>query len=320
MVKFLLTFCIFSLWLIWARHYYICEVKGLCFGAVAGRDEGKFRDVAHSLALKADDIILLENYPQVMFDDSSPQPIFDPKHSHDSFLLKIAELMRQQPQTKLLITARYLQSEKWVSQNKGKFADLGQARAVAIANKLAQEFQIEPERLQTVSVKMIQDTLKEALDFNLLNYQPLQIADNNLNNDKPKKDTSLLNQAKNSIMDVTYYDQSTNFDYGSQTFKPSRDFYVYSDSLQSYFKDKSTQKLIITGHTDTKGDEKFNYQLGLKRANAVRQFLQKQGLKVSVETQSKGETEPVTNDQNADGSLNETAAAQNRRVNLKIVK
>jgi outer membrane protein OmpA-like peptidoglycan-associated protein len=319
MVKFLLTFSIFALWLIWARHYYICQVKGLCFDAVPGRDEQKFRDVAHSLSLKADEIILLENYPQVMFDDSSPQPIFDPRHSHDSFFLKIAQLMQQQPQTNLLITARYLQSEKWVSQNKGKFADLGQARAVSIANKLVQEFQIAPERLQTFSVKMIQDTLRDALDFNLLNYKPNQLADNNPNN-KPKTDTSLLNQAKNSITDVTYYDQSTNFDSGSQTFKPNQDFYVYSDSLKSYFKNRSTQKLIITGHTDTKGDEKFNYQLGLKRANAVRQFLQKQGITIKIETQSKGETETVVNDQNADGSLNETAAAQNRRVNLKIVK
>ncbi|MCU0240856.1 MAG: OmpA family protein [Vicinamibacteria bacterium] len=72
----------------------------------------------------------------------------------------------------------------------------------------------------------------------------------------------------------------------------------------------------IEGHTDATGATEYNHQLGLERANAVRQYLHDQhGIALSrIEVISYGEAKPVVD--------NKTAAnrAQNRRVVIRILE
>ncbi|WP_395322062.1 OmpA family protein [Variovorax sp. UC74_104] len=56
------------------------------------------------------------------------------------------------------------------------------------------------------------------------------------------------------------------------------------------------QSLTITGHTDRLGDEAYNEQLGLRRANTVRDYLKGAGVGVPMDVRSMGEREPVTRD------------------------
>jgi|GEM_PF-1004708 len=56
------------------------------------------------------------------------------------------------------------------------------------------------------------------------------------------------------------------------------------------------QSLKITGHTDRLGDEAYNDQLGLRRANTVRDYLKGAGVDVPMDVRSMGEREPVTRD------------------------
>jgi outer membrane protein OmpA-like peptidoglycan-associated protein len=68
-------------------------------------------------------------------------------------------------------------------------------------------------------------------------------------------------------------------------------------------------KLLITGHTDSDGDDKVNLALSQKRAAAVKDALIKSGIgQTRLQTDGKGETEPAADNNSADGK------AQNRRV------
>lgn len=52
----------------------------------------------------------------------------------------------------------------------------------------------------------------------------------------------------------------------------------------------------LVGHTDRLGSEQYNHDLGLKRAQTVGRYLQKQGITSPITVESKGETQPVTTD------------------------
>jgi outer membrane protein OmpA-like peptidoglycan-associated protein len=317
-IRLFITFIVFISWFSWAHHYYICEVRNLCHPSIPLTDSVKFYNVAHTLKLKAGEYIILDNYPEFCFDFASPQAI--ELAGHKAYYAELVDFLNKNPEAELRITGRYLQKEQAQAQKQGRYNDLGIARAMAVVDKLHNEFRIDNRRLHAHSQAMVQDTLVAPIDFEALNYTP-PLADNRL--DSPKiaelPDTNLINQIENSLSDVTYFDKSMNFDYGSQTFDPGSDFLVYVDSIASYFKKNPTHTLLIIGHTDTKGETKFNEQLGLRRADAVRQFLIKKSIKASIKTESKGETEPILPDQNPDGSYIEAAMSKNRRVNIKIM-
>lgn len=71
--------------------------------------------------------------------------------------------------------------------------------------------------------------------------------------------------------------------------------------------------VLVVGHTDSKGTAKYNQVLGQKRANAVKNWLVKQGVKKQVITAlSKGESQPVASNKTKSGR------AENRRAVITI--
>jgi peptidoglycan-associated lipoprotein len=78
---------------------------------------------------------------------------------------------------------------------------------------------------------------------------------------------------------------------------------------------KSSVWVEIEGHTDNVGDKKFNEQLGLARAEAVKKYLYEQHQvplhKMNVITY--GEDRPATDNKTRDGR------AQNRRVVIRVL-
>ena len=67
--------------------------------------------------------------------------------------------------------------------------------------------------------------------------------------------------------------------------------------------------LEIQGHTDATGSDAYNYKLGEERAEAVRRYLNKQGVALNrMSTISYGSAEPVESNKTKDGR------AKNRRV------
>jgi len=72
--------------------------------------------------------------------------------------------------------------------------------------------------------------------------------------------------------------------------------------------------LEIQGHTDSTGPEEYNYRLGEARAEAVRRFLNKQGISLNrMSTISYGKAEPVESNKTKEGR------AKNRRVVVVVL-
>ncbi|BDU39733.1 OmpA family protein [Vibrio nigripulchritudo] len=74
----------------------------------------------------------------------------------------------------------------------------------------------------------------------------------------------------------------------------------------------SNGALVVEGHTDSTGSEKYNMTLGLKRSEAVARYLEEKGVDKSLlNATSKGETMPVQTNHTDGGK------ALNRRVEIK---
>ena len=71
--------------------------------------------------------------------------------------------------------------------------------------------------------------------------------------------------------------------------------------------------ILIAGHTDSVGDEDYNYDLSERRARAAAEYLMSLGMDASrINLVGLGETEPVATNETAEGR------AQNRRVEIAI--
>ena len=85
------------------------------------------------------------------------------------------------------------------------------------------------------------------------------------------------------------------------------------DNLATILKNNPNTNIEIQGHTDSRGTEEYNMGLSLRRANAVRDFLNSQGIAASRMTvKGYGETAPAYSNDTPEGM------AQNRRVEFLI--
>jgi OOP family OmpA-OmpF porin len=67
------------------------------------------------------------------------------------------------------------------------------------------------------------------------------------------------------------------------------------DEIAQRLKGANVQQILAIGHADRIGDEGYNKKLSAERADAVKQYLAKQGVEDGkVRTEGRGETQPVT--------------------------
>jgi outer membrane protein OmpA-like peptidoglycan-associated protein len=77
----------------------------------------------------------------------------------------------------------------------------------------------------------------------------------------------------------------------------------------------SGEKVLLTGHTDSYGDEASNRRLGRYRANVIKEYLVAKGVPVQqIQAFTKGESDPIASNRTAQGR------AQNRRTELQIIQ
>jgi OOP family OmpA-OmpF porin len=99
------------------------------------------------------------------------------------------------------------------------------------------------------------------------------------------------------------------FDYNEYTLK--KESYPELDRLINFMNNYPEVKIEVHGHTDNIGSSKFNLDLSIKRANAVKEYLIIQGCdpeKISAE--GHGLNKPLTDNTTDDGR------AKNRRVEI----
>lgn len=83
-----------------------------------------------------------------------------------------------------------------------------------------------------------------------------------------------------------------------------------AEALKAQGEDK---RIIIEGHTDSRGSDLTNQQLSLARASAVRDYLVSRGIPANrVEAVGKGESQPIADNATAEGRAN------NRRVEIIV--
>lgn len=84
---------------------------------------------------------------------------------------------------------------------------------------------------------------------------------------------------------------------------------AYINNLRAYLAQNEEAKIIITGHTDDRGDERMNTRLSRKRAEFVRDYLIFQGFSNhQIICKGDGPNNPITSNDTADG----------RRVNRRV--
>jgi OOP family OmpA-OmpF porin len=105
---------------------------------------------------------------------------------------------------------------------------------------------------------------------------------------------------------------STNFKSGSSRLTNEGQTKLLGLALSLQEGNTRITRLLIEGHTDSVGDAAMNQVLSLKRANAVAEYLAKQGgfARSSMRTLGLGESKPVASNKTRKGR------AQNRRVEI----
>lgn len=82
-----------------------------------------------------------------------------------------------------------------------------------------------------------------------------------------------------------------------------------------YMKENPTYKAFLVGHTDSVGEVEYNKKLSLKRADAVKAMLVKEGVEADrMQTDGEGESMPIATNETEQGRL------ENRRIEIELCK
>lgn len=117
--------------------------------------------------------------------------------------------------------------------------------------------------------------------------------------------------AAGSSLDVDFPEVLFKF----QSTKLTQESVAALDQVSELLNQNVFSKVVVSGHTDITGSKEFNEELGLKRANTVKDVLTSKGVASSkIETLSYGETKPIAPNTTREGRQ------KNRRVEFELKK
>ena len=109
------------------------------------------------------------------------------------------------------------------------------------------------------------------------------------------------------------------FDFDKYNLRPES--YVELDRVVAFLNEYPNIEIEMSAHTDSKGADEYNYTLSDNRARSVREYILSKGITAKrIISQGYGETKPVADNANADGTDNPEGRQLNRRVEFKILK
>jgi OmpA-OmpF porin, OOP family len=116
-------------------------------------------------------------------------------------------------------------------------------------------------------------------------------------------------------------DADTLFDFDKAVLRPAGK--VALDEFSGKLKGVDTEVITVVGHTDRFGTATYNQRLSERRAAAVKAYLVGQGISANrVQTEGKGETQPVTKAGECTGAKSAKVIAclqPDRRVDIEVV-
>ena len=102
------------------------------------------------------------------------------------------------------------------------------------------------------------------------------------------------------------------FDINSYVIKPQ--FRNTLDSVATVLKTYPDSTIVVSGHTDTTGNDAINNPLSVNRASSVESYLESQGISSSrITSRGYGSKQPIAS------NSTEAGRAQNRRVEIAII-
>ena len=109
------------------------------------------------------------------------------------------------------------------------------------------------------------------------------------------------------------------YDFNKATLR--EDSHPVLDQLVSMLNENKDMKLEIGAHTDSKGTDEYNLKLSDARAKSVVDYLLSKGIDPSrLVSKGYGESTPIADNTNPDGSDNPDGRQLNRRTEFKIIK
>lgn len=109
------------------------------------------------------------------------------------------------------------------------------------------------------------------------------------------------------------------YDFNSATLRDES--FPVLDQLVSMMNENKDMRLELGAHTDSKGTDAYNLKLSDARAKSVVDYLISKGITADrLESKGYGESKPVAENTNADGSDNPDGRQKNRRTEFKIIK
>ena len=109
------------------------------------------------------------------------------------------------------------------------------------------------------------------------------------------------------------------FDFDKYSLRPES--FVELDRVVAFLNEYPNIEIEMSAHTDSKGSDEYNMTLSDNRAKSVREYIISKGITATrIISQGYGETKPVANNSNADGTDNPEGRQLNRRVEFKILK
>ncbi|MBS0315837.1 MAG: OmpA family protein [Proteobacteria bacterium] len=108
------------------------------------------------------------------------------------------------------------------------------------------------------------------------------------------------------------YSADAFFDFDKSVLKPEGKAKL--DDLVSKIQGIKLEVIIAVGHTDSVGTVAYNQKLSVRRAEAVKAYLESKGIeKNRIYTEGKGKSQPIASNATAAGR------AKNRRVEIEVV-
>lgn len=141
---------------------------------------------------------------------------------------------------------------------------------------------------------------------NVINEKDFSAKESNVSDD----DYSTLRDGQKIVLKNIYFDYNKSF--------LKRESFPELNKLYNYLIAHSDLKIEIGGHTDSKGNDDYNYNLSRDRAISVMEHLTAKGISGKrLRAVGYGENEPVAPNTNPDGSDNPEGRQKNRRIEIK---
>ncbi|MDP6908669.1 MAG: OmpA family protein, partial [Flavobacteriales bacterium] len=91
------------------------------------------------------------------------------------------------------------------------------------------------------------------------------------------------------------------------------------NKLFGFLRDNPEIRIVVSGHTDSHGNDDYNLRLSKDRAQAVVDYLVRNGISADrLSAVGYGETRPIARNENADLTDNPTGRQLNRRIEISL--